>query len=338
MKSTNQNDFRNSFKNKTQGNPDSEQSIFLAGMSTEHSVYNVLIPHKQHGDLIKSSSKNLHIYKNLKSIFYHVGHKSDVLGNTPYKTPSIIRIDTIRPLDAGYELIHSGFHPLIMCPVEGETPTGCYKKGKLDDESELMIRTSVIYPLRSMKYRNITKKFTKTQYNRNITRQCMSVFIPNVLLFRKRLQTNLKDDQNDQFPFMLWNECRYINLCMVSSASTCEGLDQESIKSIIRGKLTCVFDTALKQREGKEGSFDTLVLSDLLCRTPELRQYYCEAVKELLQTYSFHFRLISFALHDQELLHSLQSILLNTYPHNKFNYTESSEIHSRTSDMDTTCD
>ena len=131
--------------------------------STEKSIYNEILNHKQHGDIVRESSKQLHIYKSLKSIFYPIGQKSDSLRWQPYSLHTDIVFSDENPIDLSYSLVPLGYHPIVMCSTENVIAKSGYKGGCMQQEDNLMLRTTAIYPLRSLKYRNITKKFSKSK-------------------------------------------------------------------------------------------------------------------------------------------------------------------------------
>jgi hypothetical protein len=274
--------------------------------STESAIYNDIISHHKFGKLVVESSSQLHIFKSLNSIFYPPGKKGDTLRIPIFHHPASIFIENKRPLDIGFEIIPMGYNPLVMITTHDDKLfSNCKNKTTMDDELELLIRTTVLYPSRSMKYRSLFKKFIRDKNNERIVRQCMTCLFKDLLVFRKGEE---KDDQEIPFAYLPVNACRYISVLTVSSATTCQNMDLDIVKSIVRGKLTCVFDVAIKKRENKEGVFDAVVIGDLSCTSPELRNIYCDSISELLPTYIYHFRAILFAIHDAELFEMVTNL------------------------------
>ena len=269
---------------------------------TESFVYGDILRHKQHGEIVKYSSKLLHVYNSLKSIFHPSFREESLTIRSYYIYPSIISLENKSCIDIGVNMVMNGYHPLVMCTTKNDKPaTKNMGLGlELNEETEMYLRSSIIYPLRSTKYKKFCNKFTNSKQT-PIVRQCMSTFIPNVLVF--------KGPASDQFRTLDWKDCLYINTSVVSGPSTCEGFSDEHIKGILKGKMTCIFITALKERIKHEGMFDSVVINDMFCNTDKLREIYCLSILEILSKYMYHFRMISLSIRDDKLRYMLEKLL-----------------------------
>jgi len=307
-----------------------------AAQETEHLLYHDLMENEQCGRLIKESSKNLHIFRNLKSIIQPAGAKGDLLRQVTYLQPAVLVVDQTHPLDAAHTVSDQGYSPLVMCATRTNQFNQRCKEGRLDQEDQLAIRTSALYPLRSIKYRNIVKSFLTNPLGKSVDRQCLSVFLPNVMLFRGSHQlqwaSDVKSQDKQRFPVWDWNQCHFLNVGLISGSSTISGgstisgsnttdgantanganttneTKADIRNKVIKGKLNCLFDMALERRGTQKGYLDALVFTDLYCDTPELVEAYVQAADNLLQSYMHHFRLIVFAINrNDRLLEALRS-------------------------------
>lgn len=260
---------------------------------TKHCIYKEIASHDQHGPLLQESSKYVHVYKSLKSILGSPIRKNRLLSRQKSTAQAEILVLQSSPLQAAYDMVPQGFHPLVMCTVENGRFDVCNSECGLDVHN-MILRTSAIYPLRSKKFVEIRKKFTSNDK----IHQCMCVFLPTILVFR----------EEEPFNVMEWAKCRYINVAMISGPSTCEDMKLDSLYKIIRSKIACQLDMAIHQRSNRIGLFDTVVIGDLMCTTPKLRKIYLTAVYELIPIYLYLFRRIVFATNDNILIQGIKLI------------------------------
>lgn len=287
--------------------------MYSIARQTDQILYNEIIQHPQNGKLVKLSSKHLHVYRNLKTIIQPMGTKGDVLRQIPFSRPAAVVLTDSNALDFSKTLLEQGYSPLTLCPMVNQQYHHQCQSGRCFPEDELAVRTSALYPLRSHKYRNVLHTFLcnkNTIQRHNNVRQCLSVFLPQVFLFR--------GDKDTSFVVWPWPECRFLNFLLVSGTRTLKHVPSVNDHfNVIKAKLNCLFDVALQQRQRQAGYLDSVVFTDLYCETVNHQEAYVEALCQLIKSYKHHFRLIAVTIdRNPALLEKLRCRLSLTNPHN----------------------
>lgn len=328
-------------KTKTNSRGD-EDEINHVARQTEDMLYNEIVSSETYGDIVRNSSKRVYVYANLRSIFPVEGDKTRVLqkSDTIFKQLATVVVDSSNPLDAAKTLKSQGYHPLVMC-ASGHAEFQARRnqdRSSFYQDDELAVRTTALYPLRSRKYQNVSKmlrekkKTRKTKaYSPKTVRQCRSVYLPHLVLFR--------GPREEGFPVWEWEDCCTVEVGMVSGIQTAQHLSVDDRAKIMRGKLNCLMDMAVLQQkraqehkdkdEDKEvKAVDALVLTDLYCTTPEMVDAYVKAVGELLTTYLHRFRILVFAFNQNDkLLQALRdSVDPENYPLPPLLYPDGTEV------------
>jgi hypothetical protein len=254
---------------------------------TEDSIYTEVIPHEVYGNIVKTSSQHLRVYRSLKSIFYPPWKKSQVLKSHRETLPAIISIELSSPIQECCDMISNGYSPLVM-------------SGR---DNDLLVRTSALWPLRSKRYKSLTLNFLGKD---GVSPPCMSTYIPNVLVFRgpKNPVSSHVSKNYIYYPYLNWEDCRIIEICFMEDIKKNRDQDLygDDMRRIIRGKINCVFDVALRHSKGID-HLDSVVIGDVGCVSVQERNYYCDAILSLVPTYIHKFRKIVFSLHNNQDLY-----------------------------------
>jgi len=266
--------------------------------STEHIVHNEIMEHKEFGARIALSSKRLRVYRNLKSIFYEHGskHKHILAAQELFERPAVLVVDKVDPLEASKTLLESGQKTLTMCTTQDQVFAHRHNESRLNQEDNLFIRTSILYPLRSSKYKSLVHTFLNDENGQKVQRNTMSVFVPDVLLFRGNFK---RTADGQRFPVFDWDACRYLSVALVPGAADTAGMDAEELRKVVQAKMNCVFDIALERKEEK---FQSLVLTDLYCTTEPQIAAYVASAKALVDSYLHCFQTIVFAIDRNDAL------------------------------------
>lgn len=251
---------------------------------SESVIYNILVKDDIHGPIIKESCYNIYIYKNLKSILPYPGQKGDLLSVVRFYSPAKIRITRNKPIHEAYLHKKRGLCPLMMVTTLDNQYNLSSNAENL--EYDTLVQTSIKYPLRCTKYRKIMRYMLT---NEPLPKFCLSTFIPNVALFR-----------DDEYNFL--KDICYINIGILYGTVY---EDHDALYKIIRSRLNCIFDMAIQRQ-----FVDTIIFTDMFCKTKTLVDLYVMAFMDLKNSYIFHFHEIVFAINDNELLWSaLESVL-----------------------------
>jgi hypothetical protein len=229
------------------------------------------------------------VYKNMTCILPN-GTKSQILRTPVYEAECEVHFDSEDAIQMSTMFLNNGYNPLTMCT----TKTHYFDQScdVLDQETNMLLRTSILHSLQSVEYNTILKNLLKYH-----DRQCISTFIPSILV-----------SKSHEFKRLTNCDYRYVNVLLLPSTKTCENYNQDVREKIIKGKLNTLFDAALQQRKDCSFYLDSLIFTDLYCRTPDEVATYVESVSDLMKTYKHHFRKIGFSITNNTLLlNSLKS-------------------------------
>lgn len=224
---------------------------------------------------LKHASRGVFVYRDLKSILGGSGTKADLLQHQPQPQALVGLVDLRNnPWVVAQEWQHRS-RPLVMVTTQHSH----YDPQRLgEQEKQLLTHTTALVSLRSLRYRKIITAFTHDPQQRFITRQCMPVYLPDLWLM----------DEPPLGP---------VHACLVSGVSTLACVIPEEHERVIRAKLTCLFDMALKRQH------DVLILTDLYVETSTQADFYVRALKELMATYMFQFHAVVVVTRPNTLLH-----------------------------------
>jgi len=254
--------------------------IFRLSQRSEDLIYHFMHEHSPYREALHQSSKELFVYKSLESIMRPKGRKADALRSPPFREPLKVWLMDDSCFDVAQKFRCHGMDPLVQVPTFKEHFENRSFQNEMNMETELVIRTTAIYPLRGNKCNTMSKKFRDSS-----VRHCMSLFIPKVYIHSEN-----HEHLYEHKPVEKW---QMYSLCLNSGIDTMKkGISSEDFYRILRGKLNCPFDVAMDQRcrQTRPWSLDTLILSDLYCRKKAEVEMYMIALFELLDTYQFQFR------------------------------------------------
>lgn len=264
----------------TQNGHQKSDLIYKLAQESEALIYQYMHETPPFQDILHQSSKELFVYKSLEAILRPKGRKGDVLRIPPFRDALQLWCFNESCFDIAEQFKCHGNDLMIQVATLKPHFENRSLHNEMNRETEMVIRTTALYPLRGNKCHTMCNRF-RTQ----MTRHCLSIFIPKVYLHSQGLENLYERKPEEQW--------QIYSLCLNSSIQTVNPYTPEDVfYRILRGKLNCPFDIVLEQRLRQERPWmmDTLILSDLYCRKVEEVDLYVKALNELLLTYRYHFR------------------------------------------------
>lgn len=270
---------------------------------------------KDHAETIQPSSDNMHVFLNLSNVIPQKGEKADILRFPSHNTRVSASVAfNMHTIDAGLLCQKNGLNPIVG--IHSDDPLLAFGStlsnqtyNRQSCEQTALVRSTLFYPLRSRRYREITSRLrNKVINNENRPKLTMCAFVPKIGILR-----NL---QNDILPLSDWIFC---DVALVSNIYN-KSSTPNDIKRLIQAKLCCIFDMALRQRRQESLNSQTLfgdmcwylecvVLPDLGIRTEKEAKMYVDCLAELLNPatpgYVYQFRHVCVCTHFKPLYHLL---------------------------------